>query len=229
MGCEVPVVRRMVCPKENGPDFDFGASVIQSLDLNGKKILLAGQKSGEVFRLNPENGEIVWKSRIGNGGLLGGVHFGMATDQSKLYVPISDRWVNRDYDELARPGLYAVDLESGAILWSVMSDDICKDRKPLYGEGYCFPGFSAPISIANDLLFAGSLDGRFSVHSTKDGTKLWEFDTLRTFQTVNKQPAVGGSIDAAGPVISDNWIFINSGYAQHAQMAGNVILAFSIE
>ena len=94
---------------------------------------------------------------------------------------------------------------------------------------YCFPGFSAPISIANDLLFAGSLDGRFSVHSTIDGTKLWEFDTLRTFQTVNKQPAVGGSIDAAGPVISDNWIFINSGYAQHAQMAGNVILAFSIE
>ena len=228
VGCEVPVVRRMVCPKENGPDFDFGASVIQSLDLNGEKILLAGQKSGEVFRLNPENGEIVWKSRIGNGGLLGGVHFGMATDQSKLYVPISDRWVNRDYDELARPGLYAVDLESGAILWSVMSDDICKDRKPLYGEGHCFPGFSAPISIANDLLFAGSLDGRFSVYSTKDGTKLWEFDTLRTFQTVNKQPAVGGSIDAAGPVISDNWIFINSGYAQHAQMAGNVILAFSI-
>ena len=229
VGCEVPVVRRMVCPKENGPDFDFGASVIQSLDFNGNKILLAGQKSGEVFRLNPENGEIVWKSRIGNGGLLGGVHFGMATDQSKLYVPISDRWVNRDYDEFARPGLYAVDLESGAILWSVMSDDICKDRKPLYGEGYCFPGFSAPISIANDLLFAGSLDGRFSVYSTKDGTKLWEFDTLRTFQTVNKQPAVGGSIDAAGPVISDNWIFINSGYAQHAQMAGNVILAFSIE
>ena len=229
VGCEVPVVSRMVCPKENGPDFDFGASVIQSLDINGKKILLAGQKSGEVFRLNPDNGEIVWRSRIGNGGLLGGVHFGMATDQVKLYVPISDRWVNRDYDDFARPGLYAVDFESGTILWSVMSDNICKDRKPLYGEGNCFPGFSAPISIANDLLFAGSLDGRFSAHSTKDGTKLWEFDTLRNFQTVNKQPAVGGSIDAAGPVISDNWIFINSGYAQHGQMAGNVILAFSIK
>lgn len=229
VGCEVPVVSRMVCPKENGPDFDFGASVIQSLDINGKKILLAGQKSGEVFRLNPNNGEIVWRSRIGNGGLLGGVHFGMATDQVKLYVPISDRWVNRDYDDFARPGLYAVDFESGTILWSVMSDNICKDRKPLYGEGNCFPGFSAPISIANDLLFAGSLDGRFSAHSTKDGTKLWEFDTLRNFQTVNKQPAVGGSIDAAGPVISDNWIFINSGYAHHGQMAGNVILAFSIK
>ena len=229
VGCEVPVVSRMVCPKENGPDFDFGASVIQSLDINGKKILLAGQKSGEVFRLNPNNGEIVWRSRIGNGGTLGGVHFGMATDQVKLYVPISDRWVNKDYDDFARPGLYAVDFESGTILWSVMSDNICEDRKPLYGEGNCFPGFSAPISIANDLLFAGSLDGRFSAHSTKDGTKLWEFDTLRNFQTVNKQPAVGGSIDAAGPVISDNWIFINSGYAHHGQMAGNVILAFSIK
>ena len=42
----------MVCPKEKGPDFDFGASVIQSKDKNGRKILLAGQKSGWVFKLN---------------------------------------------------------------------------------------------------------------------------------------------------------------------------------
>ena len=27
----------MVCPKEKGPDFDFGASVIQSVDKDGNK------------------------------------------------------------------------------------------------------------------------------------------------------------------------------------------------
>ena len=98
MGCEIPGIKRMVCPKEKGPDFDFGASVIQSKDKNGNKVLLAGQKSGWVFKFNSNTGEIVWKSKVGNGGVLGGVHFGMTTDNNNLYVPISDRETNRDYD-----------------------------------------------------------------------------------------------------------------------------------
>ena len=127
------------------------------------------------------------------------------------------------------PGLYALDFEEGKILWSYKLDDICKDRKPLVGEGSCTVGFSAPISVARDVLYAGTLDGRFSAHSTVNGNKLWEFDTLRGYQTVNGNPAAGGSIDAAGPVIVDDWVFINSGYSQHGQMGGNVVLAFSIK
>ena len=229
VGCEIPVVRSMVCPEENGPDFDFGASIIQSIDKQGSKVIFAGQKSGWVFKLNPLNGEIDWEKKVGNGGVLGGIHFGMATDNIKLYVPISDRKVNKDYDDKAQPGLYALDFETGDIIWSYKHDEICSDRKPLYGEGKCFTGFSAPISIANNLLFAGSLDGKFSVHSVEDGKKLWEFDTLQEFQTINNYPSVGGSIDASGPVIVDDWVFINSGYSHHGQMSGNAILAFSIK
>lgn len=229
VGCEIPVVRSMVCPEENGPDFDFGASIIQSLDKAGNKILFGGQKSGWVFKLNPANGEIEWKKKVGNGGLLGGIHFGMATDNKKLYVPISDRWVNRDYDKEAIPGLYALDFTQGNIVWSYEPNNICEGRKPLFGEGNCYLGYSAPVSIANDVLFAGLLDGRLSAHSVKNGEKLWEFDTLRGYKTINKHPAIGGSIDVSGPVIVDNWLFISSGYAQHGQMAGNVVLAFSID
>ena len=229
MGCEIPGIRRMVCPKEKGPDFDFGASVIQSKDKNGRKILLAGQKSGWVFKLNHDTGEILWKSKVGNGGVLGGVHFGMTTDNNNLYVPISDRETNRDYDKEARPGLYAVNFENGEILWEYPLESVCESRKALYGEGKCTTGFSAAISMTNDVIFAGALDGRFSAHSSEDGSKIWEFDTLRNFKTVNGVPAVGGSIDSAGPVIVDNWVFVNSGYSQHGQMAGNVILAFSLD
>ena len=229
VGCEIPIVRSMVCPEEKGPDFDFGASVIQTTDLDGNKILLAGQKSGWVFKLNPLTGEIDWKKKVGNGGLLGGIHFGMATDNKKLYVPISDRWVNRDYDKKAKPGLYALDFLKGEIIWSFIPKNICSERKPLYGEGNCFLGYSAPISVTNDILFAGSLDGTLSAHSVMSGNKLWEFDTLQAYETVNKIPAIGGSMDVAGPVIVDNWLFVTSGYAQHGQMTGNVILAFSID
>ena len=228
MGCEIPGIRRMVCPKEKGPDFDFGASVIQSVDKDGNKFLLAGQKSGWVYKLNAQTGKIAWKSQVGNGGILGGVHFGMTFDGKNLYVPISDRKTNRDYDKDARPGLYAVELEKGNILWNYPLDNICQSRKALYGNGKCSTGFSAAISMTNDVIFTGALDGRFSAHSSKDGIKLWEFDTLGSFNTVNAVPAVGGSIDSAGPVIVDDWVFVNSGYSQHGQMAGNVILAFSL-
>ena len=228
MGCEIPGIRRMVCPKEKGPDFDFGASVIQSVDKNGNKFLLAGQKSGWVYKLNAQTGKIAWKSQVGNGGILGGVHFGMTSDGKNLYVPISDRKTNRDYDKDARPGLYAVELEKGDILWKYPLDNICQSRKALYGDGKCSTGFSAAISMTNDVIFTGALDGRFSAHSSKNGIKLWEFDTLGSFNTVNAVPAVGGSIDSAGPVIVDDWVFVNSGYSQHGQMAGNVILAFSL-
>ena len=166
---------------------------------------------------------------MGNGGVLGGVHFGMTTDNNNLYVPISDRETNRDYDKEARPGLYAVNFENGEILWEYPLDSVCESRKALYGEGKCTTGFSAAISMTNDVIFAGALDGRFSAHSSEDGSKIWEFDTLRNFKTVNGVPAVGGSIDSAGPVIVDNWVFVNSGYSQHGQMAGNVILAFSLD
>jgi polyvinyl alcohol dehydrogenase (cytochrome) len=229
VGCEIPVIKRMTCPEENGPDFDFGASVIQAIDKKGNKALFAGQKSGWVFRLNTSTGRIEWKTRVGRGGTLGGIHFGMSTDNDRLYVPVSDREVGREYDIESKPGLYALDFDEGKILWSYKLDDICKDRKPLVGEGVCSVGFSAPISVARDVLYAGTLDGRFSAHSTVNGNKLWEFDTLRDYQTVNGNPAAGGSIDAAGPVIVDDWVFINSGYSQHGQLAGNVILAFSIK
>ena len=229
VGCEIPVIKRMTCPEENGPDFDFGASVIQAIDKKGNKALFAGQKSGWVFRLNTSTGRIEWKTRVGRGGTLGGIHFGMSTDNDRLYVPVSDREAGREYDIESKPGLYALDFDEGKILWSYKLDDICKDRKPLVGEGVCTVGFSAPISVARDVLYAGTLDGRFSAHSTVNGNKLWEFDTLRDYQTVNGNPAAGGSIDAAGPVIVDDWVFINSGYSQHGQIAGNVILAFSIK
>ena len=229
VACEIPVVKRLSCPDEDGPDFDFGASVIQSKTSNGESILLAGQKSGWVFGLNNDTGVIKWKTRVGRGGTLGGIHFGMATDDSKLFVPVSDREIGRTYDWEKRPGLYALDIDTGDLIWSYQLDDICKDREAVSGEGRCNTGFSAPVSVAGDVLFAGALDGRFSAHSTEDGSKLWEFDTLRSFRTVNNFPAVGGSIDAAGAVIVDNWVFINSGYSTHGQMAGNVLLAFSID
>ena len=56
---------------------------------------------------------------------------------------------------------------------------------------------------------------------------MWDFNTVRDYETVNKVPAKGGSIDAAGPAIADGLVVTNSGYSLWRGIAGNVLLAFS--
>jgi len=235
VACEIPL--HPGCPEEDGPDLDFGAAVIYTTTGKGQGIVLAGQKSGWVYAFNPDDGKKVWEKRIGRGGKLGGIHWGMAINETTLFVPISDRYLASDEDLYAfdyNPGLYAVDITTGALLWSSRLEEDCQGREERkLGEGgsNCFSGFSAPISISNDLVFAGSLDGRFFAYSVKEGKRVWEFDTLREFSAVNApaKQAHGGSIDAAGPVIIDDWVFTNSGFGGHGQLPGNVLLAFSLD
>ena len=66
------------CPGSSGPDADFGAGTVLALDVNGRGLLLAGQKSGIVFALDPASGKVIWQTRVGRGGSIGGVQFGLA-------------------------------------------------------------------------------------------------------------------------------------------------------
>jgi polyvinyl alcohol dehydrogenase (cytochrome) len=66
-------------------------------------------------------------------------------------------------------------------------------------------------------------------YSTADGSILWDFDTFRTYETVNGVPGRGGSIDGPGPAIGGGMVFFNSGYAAGGGQPGNVLLAFTVE
>ena len=52
------------------------------------------------------------------------------------------------------------------------------------------------------VVFSGGLDGHIRAHDTTDGRILWEFDTVREFETVNGIPGSGGAIDGPGPVVA---------------------------
>ena len=78
------------CPEKSGPDLDFGMAPILVAGKDGKDILVAGQKSGVVYALSPDNGKLIWQTRIGKGGMLGGIHWGMATDGKYVYAPNAD-------------------------------------------------------------------------------------------------------------------------------------------
>ncbi|HJZ70402.1 MAG TPA: PQQ-binding-like beta-propeller repeat protein [Vicinamibacterales bacterium] len=207
------------CPKDLGPDFDFGnAPILRSLP-GGKRILVIGQKSGTVWGLDPDDeGKVVWKLQAGKGGVLGGIEWGSAADDQAAYIPVSD--------VLAAPneagGLFALKLATGEQIWHTPPPKLeCNT-----GRG-CTGAQSAPASVIPGVVFSGSVDGHLRAYSTKDGSILWDFNTVREYDAVNKVPAKGGSIDAAGPAIADGLVVTNSGYSLWRGIAGNVLLAFS--
>jgi polyvinyl alcohol dehydrogenase (cytochrome) len=221
------------CPPTNGPDYDFGSSAILVSAPNGKEILVAGQKSGMVYAFDPDaKGKILWQTRVGKGGLNGGVQWGMASDGQKLYAAVNDTSGvmntagpvgGATFDPAKGGGLTALHLEDGSKAWFAPSHP-CDPPRP-----GCSPGQSAALTLIPGVVFSAALDGHVRAFSTEDGEMLWDFDTAQTYSTVNGVPAHGGSIDGAGPVIAGGMMFVNSGYPRNGGMPGNVLLAFGPE
>lgn len=221
MGCETD--EKINCPPENGPDYDFGAATILTTTSDGRDIILAGQKSGEVFALDPDNkGKILWRNKLGRGGIQGGVHFGMAVEGDTLYVPMSDFDGGPRWPGVAKPGMFAVDITTGETLWYTPgAEDTCGQRD------YCQPGISAAASAIDGAVIAGGMDGHLRGYSAKDGRVIWDLDTAVEYTTLNGGSGHGGSMGgAAGVVVNDGMLFVNSGYGIYFHMPGNVLLAF---
>ena len=82
------------------------------------------------------------------------------------------------------------------------------------------------MSLANDVVFSGAMDGHLRAYSTIDGKILWDYDTAKDFRTVNQVQGAGGSLQAGGATIVNGVVYVNSGGAQGEP--GNVLLAFSV-
>ena len=72
------------CPKNSGPDYDFGSSPILKTLPNGSRILVAGQKSGMIWAHDPDQkGALVWKTQLPEKLALGEITFGGAADDQR--------------------------------------------------------------------------------------------------------------------------------------------------
>ncbi len=210
------------CPEENGPDYDFGASVMLQKDPDGKDMLFAGQKSAVVYALDPDkNGEIIWQTRVGRGSASGGVQWGMSTDGQRVYAAVSDAVrVRGQFDPAKGGGITALRLNDGGQVWH-NDGTPCAPPKP-----DCSPAQGAALTAIPGVIFSGSLDGHLRALAAEDGKVLWDMDTARDFQTVNGIKAHGGSLDGPGAVISNGIVYVTSGYPRFGGMPGNVLLAF---
>ena len=219
------------CP---GPDFDYASSaILEKLD-NGHDLLLAGQKSGVVYALDPDKkGGIVWQVRVGKGGINGGVQFGMASDGQRVYAATSDIVRGVPFKDPLDPrptpldpkeggGLTALRIGTGEKVWYV-------PPVPCGPRPGCSPAQAAAVTVIPGVVFSGGMDGHLRAYSVEEGKILWDFDTIRDYETVNGVPASGGALNGPGAVVAGGVLFVNSGYGRNGGLGGNVLLAFGPE
>jgi len=214
-GCNVP--GKGICPDPVGPDYDFGASPILSTLPDGKQVILAAQKSGMVYALDPNAaGKVLWKVQVGPGSMGGGVQYGFAAGPDVIYVPIGNR---------ANSSLSALRIADGQVLW----------HKPAlagacsWGTKGCSGVESAAVTAISGIVFSGSADGHLRAFATNDGSIVWDFDTAQTYDAVNGISATGGTLGTEGPVVANGFLYVNSGEGRFTGHRGNALIAFSTE
>ncbi|MCB2073397.1 MAG: PQQ-binding-like beta-propeller repeat protein [Novosphingobium sp.] len=212
------------CPEDAGPDFDFGAGTVLATGKDGRELVMAGQKSGIAYAVDPDTGELVWKTRVGRGSEGGGILFGLAAAEGRLFVPVTDPVMPGDDGFPSSPGLYALDIASGEFVWKAPSADTCEGKKG------CSPGYSGSVTATPELVLAGSNDGWIRIYDAATGEVLWEMDADREFETVNRLPARGGSVGGGvAPIAYKGKLIVPSGYGFASKMPGNVLLVFSAD
>lgn len=215
------------CPRERGMDQDIASSPML-VDLGkGRQVLLAGSKSGMLSALDPDRkGALVWQTKVGRGSLLGGIHFGMSAQGTRIYVPIFDSMTTPHggtYKDRGYPGMAMVDARTGKLMWRGAFFDECK------GRPHCGPGISAASTAIPGAVIAGHLDGWLRAYDSASGKLLWQTDTVQAFPTASGAIAHGGSMSGPGPAVYRGNLITNSGYGFANQFPGNALLVYSID
>ena len=191
---------------------------------DGHDYVIGGEKSGMVHAVDPDTGKVAWTNKVGAGGIMAGVHWGLAAGTDTVYVPISDIDDGRKLNEPRRPGLYALKLATGEFIWKAPLKDECA------GKPRCRVGNTAAIAATSSLVAAGGADGILRLHDAKTGAVLKQFDTTPEIKTVSGAMGHGGSMSgASAPIFDGQQLFVNSGYGFAALMPGNLLLVYELK
>ena len=211
-GCRAGAPLAGNCPENIGPDHDFGASPILKTIAGGRRHLITVAKSGVAWAMDPDrSGAVVWRTPAPEtlAGPEGEMVWGAAADDRHLYVGLTSG------------GVGAFRLATGEPAWSTPLAPAEPTRRA---------GHSGAVTVTPGMVFSGGWDGVLRALEADSGRVVWQYDTMRAFDTVNKMPARGGSMGAPGPTVADGMVFVGSGYiGVRSGTPGNVLLAFGVE
>ena len=167
-------------PTKRDPDWDFA----QGPMLLGSDLVGAGQKSGVFWAFKRKTGQLVWATQVVPGGITGGMQWGSATDDTRIFVASSNSGSGKPGGPGPGPGGWrALDRKTGAVIWT--TPDPIGSR----AEG--------AVSAANNVVFGCNLAGRMYAMDARTGAILWEYNS-------------GGPCNA-GASISDGMVYWGSG------------------
>lgn len=182
------------CPPGPNPDADFGeAPMMLTIDANGTKqdIVVAVQKSGFAWALHRHNGDIIWSTEAGPGGVAGGGTWGAATDKERVYTNIANSnaknfTLKPSNKTTTTGGWVAMEASSGKILWAIANPSNATAN--------------GPVSVANGIVFAGSANRKGPIYAIngKTGEILWSYET--------------GATVYGGISINNGCIYVGNGY-----------------
>jgi polyvinyl alcohol dehydrogenase (cytochrome) len=204
------------CPETLGPDHDFSISPLLTKGSNGRDLVIALQKSGMAYAVDPDKGTKVWEYKTSEGNGMGG-QWGIASDDTQVYFGVNG-------PRQTPGGMRATTIDTGHEVWSKpAAERLCGTARG------CSAAQGAALTAIPGLVFSGSQDGGVRAYSAKDGSIVWQFDTNKEFETVNGVTANGGAIDGPGPVVADGMVYVTSGYVSLIGRPGNVLLAFGVD
>jgi polyvinyl alcohol dehydrogenase (cytochrome) len=228
VSCLPPFASAGNCPDPAGPDYDFGQGpalfTIKQPGKRHREVLGAGQKSGQYWVVDPDDGSLVWVTQTGPGGAAGGLQWGSATDGMRIFTANANSdhkaWslVQNGVDSgvSVNGGLWsALDAVTGRILWQVANPS----PDPLLASTGVTAGSNAPVTLANGVVYGCSLDseGHMFAMDAVSGRVLWEFSSSDS-----------GSC-GAGPAIVNGMVYWGSGYAGPVGISGkNKMRAFRL-
>jgi polyvinyl alcohol dehydrogenase (cytochrome) len=184
-------------------------NLFQDLPGPNSDIVGAGQKSGVYWAFDPIDGHILWHSpQIGPGGNNGGIEWGSAAGDGRIYVAIAN---NNHLSYAAGSGgsWSALDPADGHILWQTPDPNGSNTAKP--NEGIDL----GPVTFANGVVYAGSWARVMYALDAATGEFKWSFPTV-------------GSINS-GPAVVNGVVYWGSGYRRRGKGIGdNKLYAFSL-
>jgi polyvinyl alcohol dehydrogenase (cytochrome) len=101
------------------PDHDFGGSPMLIRLKDGTERVVAGQKSGVLWALDPDTGKLLWSNKASRGSAGGGVRWGIAYDGERIFMPSNDGGqASPTENPNFGPGIHAVNAMTGEIEWT---------------------------------------------------------------------------------------------------------------
>ncbi len=193
-------------------DYDFAAGSML-VDLGSKQVLIAAQKSGTVYSIDPSTGNLNWQRTDGPGSLYGGHEWGMASDGVRVYGQITNAnlipvtLVNEFSPTPTGPGGYfsAVNISNGTIAWQTRDPNVATIN-PAY---VLHASIYGRLAVANGVLFGQSTNHTLLALNASNGQILWK----------DNSNIVGAGF--AAPAVVNGIVYWPTGYVLVTQFPGS--------